>query len=156
MGRSLLDKVLTFMGVFEYEDEVRSDEEGGTDAKESSRETGKKNRSRLVSITGGQKLSVIVVEPVRFEEAKSIADHIKDRKPVIVRLDGVEHDLAKRIVDFVSGTTYALDGSMQRIGEGIFLFAPINIYIEADVNTNLKEEGFLWKEEETAAGRDQD
>src|SRR3990170_1157299 len=68
------------------------------------------------------------------EDARRGADFVKARRPVFVNLQGVEQDLARRIVDFLSGGTYALDGHLQRVGEEMFLFTPSNVAITAELS----------------------
>ena len=84
------------------------------------------------------------MEPNSFEEAQSIADQLKNRRPVIVNLENAEKVLAKRIVDFISGTTYALNGNMQKVGNGIFLFVPTNVDISGEMRDELKDKGLFW------------
>lgn len=105
-------------------------------------------RPRLVSLPNQKAspfsgLRVMVLEPRTFEEVQQIADHLKERRPVIVSLESVDRDLSKRIVDFVSGTTYALDGNVQRIGESIFLFTPSNVSIEGDLAEKWRDGGIF-------------
>ena len=94
--------------------------------------------------TSQKQLKVIVVEPLCFDEVQNIADHLRSRKPVIINLEDAEKELAKRIVDFISGTTYALGGSMQKVGNNIFLFVPANIDIAIDQRDQLDHSVFSW------------
>ena len=82
-----------------------------------------------------RQVKVMVVEPASFDDAQSIADHLKLRKPVVVNLENTDPEIAKRMIDFVSGTTYALNGTIQKVGHNIFLCAPSNV----DVAYNTKE-----------------
>jgi cell division inhibitor SepF len=80
------------------------------------------------SVGGAAKsMKVMVVEPVTFDDAQHVADHIKNRKPVVINFENTETAVAKRIIDFVSGTTYALAGNLQKVGKDIFLCAPSNV-----------------------------
>lgn len=98
---------------------------------------GKKN-SNIVNLPTAQKqMKVMVVEPFAFDDAQHIADHLKNRKPVVVNLENCDKEVAKRMIDFISGTTYALGGSIQKIGNDIFLCAPNNV----DVTYSPHEEG---------------
>lgn len=148
--KRFLDRVLQFMGIHE-EDEP---EEAAPPPPEpvpvaprqqiAAASDLNKKKARLVSLPGPNRpsgqLRVSVVHPKRYEEVEQIADHLKDRQPVIVALDGVDKAVSRRIIDFVSGTTYALDGAVHRIGEGIFLFAPINVAIDSDLARSWREE----------------
>jgi len=74
-------------------------------------------------------MRVVVIQPKSFDEAQDIADHLKERKPVIMNLEAVDTAVSRKIVDFLSGATYALDGNIQKITNGIFLVAPNNVGI---------------------------
>jgi len=84
-------------------------------------------------------MRVVVVEPSNFDEVQQVADHLKERRPVIVNLEAAPVELARRIVDFLSGTVYALDGGLERIGEAIFLMVPSNVSVEANGFTGVRE-----------------
>jgi len=89
-------------------------------------------RGNLVSIHSAKTVKVVVCEPADFEEVKGIADNLKNRKQVVINLERTPAESRQRIIDFVSGTTYALDGHIQKIGDNIFLFAPSNVEISVD------------------------
>lgn len=76
---------------------------------------------------------MILLEPRAFSEAQQIADHLKGRDTVVVNLQRVTSDQAKRIVDFLSGTIYAIDGTLQKIGGGIFLCTPKNVNVQGKI-----------------------
>lgn len=77
--------------------------------------------------TKQQHMKVMVVEPVTFDDAQHVADHIKNRKPVVINFENTETEVAKRIIDFISGTTYALAGNLKNVGKDIFICAPSNV-----------------------------
>ncbi|MDR7420592.1 MAG: cell division protein SepF [Armatimonadota bacterium] len=77
-------------------------------------------------------MEIVVLEPRSFDEARAGADHLKARRPVIVNLRDVDRDLARRVVDFTCGVTYAVDGHMQRVGDEIFLFTPNTVTVMAE------------------------
>lgn len=147
---SFLNKVFNMMGV-EVED--RDDEEilegarprleAYDDDEETSEISGKKNK--VVKIHTTAQLKLVVMQPESFEEARDIAIHLKSKKPVVMNLELVERDIQRRIVDFLSGAVYALDGSMQKVSNGIFLIAPYNVGIMGDFKDELKNKGvFPW------------
>lgn len=86
---------------------------------------------------------VHVVEPRNFNDAQRIADKYKIDIPVILNLQQVESHLSKRIIDFVSGLTYALDGGIQKVAEKVFLLTPKNIEVGAEEKRRLQEKGFF-------------
>ena len=86
---------------------------------------------------------VHLVIPKSFNDAQQVADKFKDSVPVILNLQGTETDLSKRLIDFASGLTYALDGGMQRIADKVFMLTPRNVEISAEERAELIEKGFF-------------
>jgi len=93
-----------------------------------------RRRAQLFSLHA-PKQEIVVLQPRAFEDARAAADYLKTRRPVVVNLQGAQADLARRIVDFTSGVTYALDGHLVRVGEQIFLFTPSHVAITADAGS---------------------
>lgn len=94
-----------------------------------------KRRGQLFNLHAQKQMEIVVLQPRSFDDARSAADYLKMRRPVVVNLQGSQPDLARRIVDFTSGVTYALDGHLLRVGEEIFLFTPAHVAITADVGS---------------------
>lgn len=82
--------------------------------------------------SGAQGLNIVVVEPRSFEDSLDIVNHLKGRKSVIVNLQYLDREISQRVIDFVSGATLALDGSQERVGHGVFIFASINCQVETE------------------------
>ena len=82
------------------------------------------------SITNAFKL--VVIEPESFDECSRLVDNLRSRKPVIVNLEKLDTDTARKIFDFLGGATYALNGNVQKVANNIFIFAPENVAIFAD------------------------
>ncbi len=95
-------------------------------------------RGKIVNIHTTTQLKVVVVQPVTFEDSKEIADHLKTKKPIVVNLENIDREVAKQIIDFLSGAVYALDGNIQRISNGIFLIVPYNMGIMGDFKDELR------------------
>jgi cell division inhibitor SepF len=91
----------------------------------------------------GGDVRVHFVAPKNFNDVQDVADKFKDSIPVILNLQGTETDLAKRLIDFSSGLTYALDGGMQRIADKVFLLTPHNVEVSAEERARLVEKGFF-------------
>jgi cell division inhibitor SepF len=77
-------------------------------------------------------LNIVVVEPRSFEDSVEIVNHLKARKSVIVNLQYLDSEISQRVIDFVSGATFAMDGTQERVGNGVFIFASINCTVETD------------------------
>jgi cell division inhibitor SepF len=86
---------------------------------------------------------VHLVIPKSFNDAQQVADKFKQSIPVVLNLQATENDLAKRLIDFASGLTYALDGGMQRIAHKVFMLTPRNVQISAEEKAELIEKGFF-------------
>jgi cell division inhibitor SepF len=94
-----------------------------------------------VPTSAGASVKVHLVVPRSFNDAQTIADRFKDYTPVILNLQSVDSDLSKRLIDFASGLTYALDGGMQRIADKVFLLTPANVEVSAEQRAQLLERG---------------
>jgi cell division inhibitor SepF len=115
---------------------------------EDEREGGRGGRSTTVlksvgGARGNGDVRVHLVIPKSFNDAQQIADKFKDSIPVILNLQSSETDLSKRLIDFASGLTYALDGGMQRIADKVFMLTPRNVEISAEERARLIEKGFF-------------
>jgi len=88
-------------------------------------------------------VQVHLVIPRSFNDAQQIADRFKDSMPVILNLQGADQELSKRLIDFTSGLTYALDGGMQRVADKVFLLTPRNVQVSAEERQRLIERGFF-------------
>jgi cell division inhibitor SepF len=92
------------------------------------------------SIEGGEGSKLILLEPRAYSESQQIADHLKNRHTVVVNMKRVTKDQAKRIVDFLSGTVYAIGGDLQKIGGGIFLCTPKNMNVQGKITGDEDKE----------------
>ncbi len=121
-----MDKIKGFFGVESDEngaEEVSNDEQYYT--------TSKEEYHNQNGIAGS---NMILLEPRAFSESQQIATHLKNRKAVVVNLKRVTPDTAKRIVDFLYGTIFAIDGDLQKLGGGIFLCTPNNVSVEGKIS----------------------
>lgn len=100
-----------------------------------------KQKQNVVSLQSVQQASkVILIEPRVYAEAQEVADHLVNRRAVVVNLQRIHHDQALRIVDFLSGTVYAIGGDIQRIGRDIFLCTPDNVEVAGNITEMFDEE----------------
>jgi cell division inhibitor SepF len=98
---------------------------------------------RTANGRSGGDVQVHFVAPKSFNDVQNVADKFKDTIPVILNLQGTDTDLSKRLIDFSSGLTYALDGGMQRIADKVFLLTPRNVEVSAEERARLVEKGFF-------------
>ncbi|MOA33059.1 Cell division protein SepF [compost metagenome] len=94
----------------------------------------------MVSIHSQKNVKVILYEPRSYDEAQEIADHLRSHRTVVVNLQRVRNDQAMRIIDFLSGTIYALSGSISKIGGNIFLCTPDTVEIQGSITEILTED----------------
>jgi cell division inhibitor SepF len=97
--------------------------------------------SRLRSVEAPSPAKVHLVVPRTFNDAKQIADRYKAQIPVILNLQSADTELSKRLIDFASGLTYALDGSMQRVADKVFLLTPRDVELSAEERARAMERG---------------
>ena len=122
-------------------DDIFSDEGGASERRTTSlRPVG---GGRAANGRAGGDVQVHFVAPKSFNDVQNVADKFKDTIPVILNLQGTDTDLSKRLIDFSSGLTYALDGGMQRIADKVFLLTPRNVEVSAEERARLVEKGFF-------------
>lgn len=145
MSANLIDKVKVFMGFDVFEDEEELEDEIIEENEELVPVVNNK-KNKVVNIHTTTQMKVVLFEPTDFEEAPNIVDNLKNRKPVIINLENIEPDLAKKFFDFLNGALYALDGNIQKVSSGIFLLAPNNVDISGNLKEELKSKGvFPWQ-----------
>ncbi len=94
-------------------------------------------RGKVVNIHTSTQLKVVVIQLTSFEDARDIADHLKAKKPVVINLEKLDREVSRRVVDFLSGAVYGVDGNIQKVANGIFLIAPYNVGIMGDFKDEL-------------------
>lgn len=132
-----LNKVLDFLGVDNGEEEFDEQENNAYgyeyDEYEDNTETesrGLFNRNKkVVNMPQVQPIKMVISQPTTFEQSEEICNYLKEKKSIIVNLEYVNKDVARRIIDFISGGVYALDGHIQKVSNAIFLIAPVNYEI---------------------------
>lgn len=132
-----LNKVLDFLGVDNGEEELDEQENNAYgyeyDEYEDNTETesrGLFNRNKkVVNMPQVQPIKMVISQPTTFEQSEEICNYLKEKKSIIVNLEYVNKDVARRIIDFISGGVYALDGHIQKVSNAIFLIAPVNYEI---------------------------
>jgi cell division inhibitor SepF len=128
-----MEKVWGSLGLFETVETIEEERPKLEEVEPKAKKSG-----NLVNLPMAQKqLKVMVVEPFSFDDAQHVADHLRNRKPVVINLENTDKEVSKRMIDFISGTTYAVNGSIQKIGNNIFLCAPNNV----DVAYSSREDG---------------
>lgn len=138
MAGAIMNKVWGFLGVDTANDEETENENlYGYDKIEEPEEIEEKGffgrKSKVVSMPQVQQVRMVVTQPTSFEQSEEICNYLKERKSIIVNLEYVNKDIARRIIDFMSGAVHALDGQIQKVSNAIFLIAPVNYEIASDL-----------------------
>lgn len=90
-------------------------------------------KSKIVNMPQVQSVKMVITQPTSFEQSEEICNYLKEKKSIIVNLEYVNKDVARRIIDFLSGAVHALNGHIQKVSNSIFLIAPVNYDIESDL-----------------------
>jgi len=155
VAKGLMERILNFLGFEQEEVEVEEEEfepERAQEAEHPPEKARPRSHGAVVSLPTSKPIKVVVVEPKSFDEVENIAQNLKNRRPVIVNLEEADKELARRIIDFLSGTAFAIDGITQRIATGVFLFAPNSVDVTAMIrdrallegDRSREGEGFPW------------
>lgn len=110
-----------------------------SDAPRSSATTG-----RVVNINATTQLQVVLVKPDRFDQVSEIADHLRDKKAVVLNLESTNKDVSRRLVDFLSGCAYALDGKIKKVAISTYLITPYNVGVIGDLVEELESNGMYF------------
>lgn len=136
MSGALMNKVWDLFGMDsadqeEYEDENIYDYGNNEEEEEDNKKLFGRKNNKIVNMpqTQSQAIKMVISQPTTFEQSDEICSFLKEKKSVIVNLEYVNKDVARRIVDFISGGVYALDGYIQKVSNSIFLVAPSNYEI---------------------------
>ena len=90
-------------------------------------------KSKIVNMPQVQSVKMVITQPTSFEQSEELCNYLKEKKSIIVNLEYVNKDVARRIIDFLSGAVHALNGHIQKVSNSIFLIAPVNYDIESDL-----------------------
>ena len=105
-------------------------------------ESGKKNK--VVNIHATTQLQVVLVKPEAFQDASAIADHLNEKRTVVLNLESAGNELARRLVDFLSGVAYANNGQIKRVATSTFIITPYNVDIMGDLIDELENNGVFF------------
>ncbi len=140
MSGAIMSKLMDFIGMDgnaeeEVYDDVDNVEEVDTEEEYDEENKGfwNKRSNKVVNMPQSQQVKMVISQPTTFEQSEAICDLLKEKKSIIVNLEYVNKDVARRIVDVVSGAVHALDGHIQKVSNSIFLIAPYNYDITNDM-----------------------
>ena len=131
-----------------YEDEDEEYEEfeeaPRRDAFVEERRKAEDRRGKVVNIHATTQLKVVLVKPERFENASEIADHLKDKRTVVLNLESTNKDIARRLIDFLSGVAYAGEGKIKKVSTNTYIITPYHVDIEGDLIDELSSNGLYF------------
>lgn len=148
---SLMENLKKSLGIGE-EDDYDYDENDDSNEKLFSRDSddenkarpAEKGRNKVVNINATTQLQVVLVKPERFEDAGAIADHLNNKRTVVLNLESTNKEVSRRLVDFLSGVAYANNGQMKRVANSTFIITPLNVDIMGDLLDELETNGVFF------------
>ncbi len=158
MAGGIFNKLLNMVGLEDVEEEVEEvrEEENYYEPEEEELEESRFQRRRggkVIGLPSAVKMRMIVYQPKSNEDTQDIIDNLKARKPVVVNLDEMGSDIAQRVLDFISGAVYALNGNIQKVSRGIFVVAPSNVDISTNGKPDTEDEEYYDKNSNVSSMR---
>lgn len=105
---------------------------------------GSPKRNKVVNINSTMQLQVVLVKPERFDDASAVADHLNAKRTVVLNLESTSKDIARRLIDFLSGVAYANNGQIKRVAASTFIITPYNVDIMGDLLDELESSGVFF------------
>ena len=138
----LFDELKKLTHPYDDEDEEYEDfEEPRERSFEDRRNKAEDRRNKVVNIHATTQLKVVLVKPERFENASEIADHLREKRTVVLNLEGTNKDVARRLVDFLSGVAYAGDGKIKKVSTNTYIITPYSVDLMGDLIDELENNG---------------
>lgn len=157
---SLMDELRRLARPYEDEEDYEEDfelEEPFVETKEERKTCGRKreeddmerdyadtSRDKVVNINTTTQLQVVLVKPEKFQDASAIADHLRDKRTVVLNLESANKDVARRMVDFLSGAAYAQEGKIKKVAVATYIITPYNVDIIGDLIDELENNGMYF------------
>lgn len=150
MANKLFGKILDYIGLEETPlEEEMEDQEVEDVVEEPERELEetpvpvRSRKGKIVNMPSSNTMKMIVFQPMSYEDTQSVIDNLKNRKPVVVNLESLELDVAQRVLDFMSGAIYAINGTIQKVSRCIFVLAPNNVDVVGNVVADSQSSSFI-------------
>ena len=130
--------------VDDTEDEIFAGGQGGPAAQEYAQPEAAQQRNKVVNINATTQLQVVLVKPERFENASEIADHLREKRTVVLNLESTNKEIARRLLDFLSGVAYANEGKIKKVAISTYIITPYNVDILGDLIDELENNGLYF------------
>lgn len=147
----MMDKVKDFIGITdydeedEYEDEVSTETNNKNDGRQSDRSETYSKKNNVIKVHSNVDMKVSICEPEKYEDCTKAVDEIKNRKVVVLNIEGMELEDQKQIFEFIKGSVYSLEASIQKVSNGIFVIAPSNVQIDGRLGERFERNYFYNK-----------
>ena len=134
----------------EYDEPVKKDRRDFRESssyRERDRDRGQdyeRRNDKVVNIHTTTQLQVVLVKPERFENASEVADHLRDKRTVVLNLESTNKDVARRLLDFLSGVAYANEGKIKKVALSTYIITPFNVEIQGDLIDELESNGLFF------------
>lgn len=152
MENKMFNKFIEAIGLGNSDDGLNEEdmEEGFEESEEENIDidtfTANKKSNKIVNIHTANSAKVVIIKPQEYDEATAIVDNLKVRKIVLVNINGIEQKVGQRILDFLIGAVYSLEGDLQQVEKGVFILCPSNVEITNDLKCELSSKGlFSWQ-----------
>ncbi len=139
---SFFDELKRLARPYEDEEDDSYEEEFTPVSKDNSREL--ERRNKVVNIHTTTQLQVVLVKPDRFENASEIADHLREKRTVVLNLEKTDKNIARRLIDFLSGVAYANEGTIKKVALSTYIITPYNVEILGDLIDELENNGLYF------------
>lgn len=141
---SFMDKIKEMVGAEEEYDYPQDDFIVKNNEPKEERLYREPSKNKVMNINATTQLKVILVKPEHFEDASSIADHLNEKRTVVLNLESTNKDIARRLVDFLSGVAYANNGQIKRVANSTFIITPYNVDVMGDLLDELENNGVFF------------
>ena len=146
----LFDEVKKIFNPYEDEDEYYEEEleeqqpSPFVDERPKAERRPEERRNKVVNISATTQLKVVLVKPERFEAASEIADHLKEKRTVVINLESTNKDIARRLIDFLSGVAYANEGKIKKVAANTYMITPYHVEMVGDLLDELESNGLYF------------
>ena len=146
----LFDEVKKIFNPYEDEDEYYEEEleeqqpSPFVDERPKMERRPEERRNKVVNINATTQLKVVLVKPERFEAASEIADHLKEKRTVVINLESTNKDIARRLIDFLSGVAYANEGKIKKVAANTYMITPYHVEMVGDLLDELESNGLYF------------
>jgi cell division inhibitor SepF len=144
---SMMEKVKDFIGITDLEEDYEEEDlvSEGTERNKNERMGTNTKRNNVIKVHSNTDMKVFICEPEKYEDCTKAVDEIKNRKVVVLNIEGMELEDQKQVFEFIKGAIYALEASIQKVSNGIFVLAPNNVQIDGRLSDRYQRNYYYGK-----------